>query len=520
MRAPLNHGENLMNDESSRPPSHNRRRFLLAAGAGAGSMVATERALAQPLACTAPPPVWDATVDVLVIGSGFAGCAAAAAAAEAGSSVAVLEKMPQAGGNSAINLGDFAAWDSSLHLRQKLNLGDDSAAQHARDVLAAGDGYSDPALVDTLVNGAPAALDWMVARGGLQLRELLHRQGASAYRMHYGPRGRGSDYVDALRRIAAAHGAQFHFEQPVTRLWREVRRAVSGVETHGPQGIRQWRARRGVIIASGGFSADVAMRSAFRPILTDTYNTTNHRGATGEMIRLAQSIGADALQLAFIEVHPYGDPESGALDTATSYALQIRRNGAMLVAKHGKRFVNEMAPHDFVSRQQVASGGKPTFTIFNQAMLDQQDAARNRDELPGLIERGRIFRAETLRELAARASIDAALEATAQRYAVMLRERKDADFNRPFAADVSPFDSGPWYAIRNWPSVHHTMGGLRIDRAARVIDIFGQPIPRLYAAGEVTGGIHGAARIGGNSSADPVVFGRIAGSGAARETAA
>jgi fumarate reductase flavoprotein subunit len=101
----------------------------------------------------------------------------------------------------------------------------------------------------------------------------------------------------------------------------------------------------------------------------------------------------------------------------------------------------------------------------------------------------------------------------------MLRDRKDPEFNRPFATNVALFDGGPWYAIPNWPSVHHTMGGLRIDTAARVIDLWGRAIPRLYAAGEVTGGIHGAARIGGNSSADPVVFGRIAGSGAARETA-
>ncbi len=512
-----------MAEDYRKPLSHGRRNFLLTAGSAGIAAAATDGAFAQPAADgRTPPATWDATVDVLVIGSGFAGCAAAAAAAEAGSSVAVLEKMPNAGGNSAINLGDYAAWDSALHLRQKFNLGDDSAAQHAIDVLQAGDGYSDPALVDTLVNGAPSALDWMIQRGGLKLRDVIHRQGLSAYRMHYAPSGRGIDYVEALRRIAAPHGAQLHFEHAVSRLWRrDAAGPVLGVEARTPQGLRQLRARRGVVIATGGFSADVAMRAAFRPILTTAYNTTNHRGATGELIRLAQAIGADALQLEFIEVHPYGDPVTGALDTATSYALQIRRSGAMLVAKNGKRFVNELAPHDFVSRQEVATGAKPTFTIFNQAMLAQQDAERNRVELPKLIEQGRILRAGTLRDLAAQTGIAAAmLEETAQRYAQMLRERKDPEFNRPFAADVALFAEGPWYAIRNWPAVHHTMGGLRIDSTARVIDIWGRPIPRLYAAGEVTGGIHGAARIGGNSSADPVVFGRIAGNRVAAEAAA
>ena len=502
------------------PYRRQRRQFLLAAG-GAGIAAATSaRALAQAADGRALPAAWDATFDVIVIGSGFAGCAAAAAAAEGGSAVAVLEKMPVIGGNSAINLGDFAAWDSSLHLRRKLNLGDDSPAQHARDILEAGEGYNNPLLVDVLVNGAPAALDWMIERGGLNVRELLHRQGLLNYRMHYGPSGRGIDYVEALRRIADAHNTRFHFEHAVSRLWRrDADGAVAGVEVRTPQGTQQWRARRAVVIAAGGFGADIAMRTAFRPILTAAYNTTNHRGATGEMIRLAQAVGADALQLAFIEVHPYGDPATGALDTATSYALQIRRSGAMLVAKSGRRFVNENAPHDYVSRKELATGERPTFTIFNQAMLLQQDAERNRIELPQLIERGRILRADSLRELAAAAGIAPALEDTAQRYAQMLRERKDPDFSRPFAANVALFDGGPWYAIPNWPSVHHTMGGLRIDNAARVIDIWGRAIPRLYAAGEVTGGIHGAVRIGGNSSADPVVFGRIAGSGAARESA-
>ena len=507
-----------MTDDLSR--LRERRRFLLAAGAAGVAATGATHALAQPADGRAPPAQWDATVDVIVIGTGFAGCAAAAAAAESGATVAVLEKMPVAGGNSAINLGDYAAWDSSLHLRRKFNLGDDSAAQHARDILEAGDGYNDPALVNALVNGAPAALDWMIERGALKLRDVIHRQGSSNYRMHYGPSGRGSDYIEALRRIADTHKARFHFEHAVSRLWRkDVDGPVSGVEVKTPQGLQQWRARRAVIIAAGGFGADVAMRAAFRPILTGAYNTTNHRGATGEMIRLAQAIGADALQLEFIEVHPYGDPATGALDTATSYALQIRRSGAMLVAKNGKRFVNELAPHDHVSRMEMATGERPTFTIFNEAMLQQQDAERNRIELPQLIERGRILRAGTLRDLAAAAGIAAALEDTAQRYAQMLRERKDPDFNRPIAANVALFDGGPWYAIPNWPSVHHTMGGLRIDVAARVIDLWGRAIPHLYAAGEVTGGIHGAARIGGNSSADPVVFGRIAGSSAAHETA-
>jgi urocanate reductase len=472
-----------------------------------------------PFGCGKLPTSWDTTVDVIVIGSGFAGCAAAAAAAEAGSTVAVLEKMPQAGGNSAINLGDFAAWDSSLKLRQKHHLGEDSAVQHATDILRAGEGYSDPVLARALAEGAPAALDWMIERGGLKLRDHITRQGLFGYRMHHAASGCGIDYVDALHRIAGQHGARFYVGHTVMRLLRAHADApIAGIEVQTADGMHRWHARRAIVIASGGFSADVAMRKIFRPILTDAYNNTNHPGATGEVIRCAQAIGAEVLHLEFIEVHPCGDPATGALDAATSCALQVRRSGAMLVAKNGRRFVNEFASHDFVARQEIATGAKPTFTICNQAQLN---AEPGRTELPELIQQGRILRAEALRELAARAGIDpAALEETAQRYAQALRERKDPDFNRPISADTVAFETGPWYAIPNWPSVHHTMGGLRIDSSARVMDILGRPIPRLYAAGEVTGGIHGAVRLGGNSSAAPVVFGRIAGKCAAAEPAA
>jgi urocanate reductase len=124
-----------------------------------------------------------------------------------------------------------------------------------------------------------------------------------------------------------------------------------------------------MVLASGGFAADVAMRQLFRPGLTEAYNTTNHPGATGETIRLAQAIGADALHLAFIEVHPFAHPESGALDAATLYALRLRRQGAIVVSSAGQRFVDEAAPHDIISHASVVSGARPTYTIFNEAML-------------------------------------------------------------------------------------------------------------------------------------------------------
>jgi urocanate reductase len=112
---------------------------------------------------------------------------------------------------------------------------------------------------------------------------------------------------------------------------------------------------------------------------------------------------------------------------------------------------------------------------------------------------------------------DHALAATAERFSGFLSAGSDVDFARPLTSAMLPLANGPFYAILHWPAVHFTSGGLRIDPRARVIDIWGVPIPRLYAAGENTGGIHGMGRVGGNSTAAPIVFGRIAGAEAAAQ---
>ncbi|HJU16333.1 MAG TPA: flavocytochrome c [Stellaceae bacterium] len=464
-----------------------------------------------------PPRRWHAAADVLVIGAGFAGFAAAASAASAGSTVTIVEKGTQYGGNSVLGLGDYAAWDDARHRRAAAGLGEDSAEHHAADALAAGRHYGDPALVATMAREAPAGLDWMVAEGGLRLREALHRQGGGAFRMHLADSGR--DYVEALRAIAVRHGARLHTGMRLARIWRQQSEGpVVGVAVETAEGPRHLAAHKAVILATGGFAADVAMRRSFRPNLTESYNTTNHPGATGEAIRLAQAIGADALHLAFIEVHPFADPESGALDAATLYALRLRRHGAIVVSRAGRRFANEEAPHDEVSRAAIATGMRPAYAIFTEAILAQLGEERSAAEIADMLARGRIRRAATLAKLAAALDLPgAALAETARRFDGFLAAGSDSDFARPLRPGMLPLTEGAYYAIPHWPAVHFTAGGLRIDPQARVIDLWGRPIPRLYAAGEVAGGLHGMGRVGGNSTAAPIVFGRIAGREAAAE---
>ncbi|HQM30442.1 MAG TPA: flavocytochrome c [Syntrophales bacterium] len=470
------------------------------------------------------PAKWDETWDVVIIGSGFAGLAAAAEAAGAGAKTVILEKMPIYGGNSIINGGGYGAWDDKLHLRKKLNLGDDSVKQHFDDTLKGGDYFNIPELVDVLVKESPAALNWMIDEGGLKLREVLTRGGGhTAYRCHFSETMWGKDYTEALKKIAEKRGAKMVLNSQVTWIWRkdaDPKSPVLGVEVKRGKKILNLKAKKAVVLASGGFGRDIKMRMEQFPKLTDAFNSTNHKGATGEMIRYAQAVGADALHLNFIQLYPFADPETGTLDTPAVFPFSGPGRGAIYVSKNGKRFVSELERRDVCAFAQTNMGAamKPTYTIFSADMVPLM--GYKPAELEAGLKKGRFVPANSIAELAKKIGIpEAALVETVNKHNQYLKDGKDPDFNKPITKAMLPLDKGPFYAVAQWPAVHHTMGGLRINKNAQVIDLFGSVIPRLYAAGEVAGGVHGSNRLGTNATADCVVFGRISGTNAAKEKA-
>jgi len=386
-----------------------------------------------------------------------------------------------------------------------------------QDTLKGGDFYNYPELVEVMVKSAPEATNLLMDEG-VKVRDTLPRMGGhSAYRTYMAVEGVGRGITEPMKKVAEKRGAKIRLGTQVSWIWRkDADSPVLGVEVTKDKKKSNIKIKRALVLASGGFSRDVKMRMTFNPSLVAEYNCTNQPGATGEMIRYAQAIGADAIQLEFIQLYPCAEPETGMLDTPAVYPYTGTGYGLIYVNKSGKRFVSELERRDVVSNAQIKSGVKPTYSIFSEQII--QKLAVPKAEIEKGMSKGRIWKTDTISELAGKLGIPAdALQETIKKHNKFIEDGKDLDFNKPITKNMLPLVEGPFYAVAQWPSVHHCCGGLRINTSAQVIDIWGKPITRLYAAGEVCGGVQGSNRLGGNATTDCIVFGRIAGTNAGKE---
>jgi len=358
----------------------------------------------------------------------------------------------------------------------------------------------------------------MIDEGDLKLKDILSRVGGhSAYRGHATLEGMGRGYIEALQKIATRNGVgRTQLNTKLNWIWRQDPSGpVLGVEVETPRLKRNIKIRKALVLAAGGFSRDLKMRQMFNPNITAAYNCTNQPGATGEVIRYAQAIGADALQLCFIQLYPTADPDNGMLDAYALYPSRSPSLGGVFVDIRGKRFVSEVERRDVVAHAEIGTGAKRTFSVFTAKMVPHITA---QEEVNKGVAAGRVWKADTLADLAKKMDVPgAALQETIAKHNQYLKTGKDPEFNKSFTPQMMSIEEGPFYGIAQWPSVHHCMGGLRINTSAQVIDIWGDPIPRLYAAGEVAGGVHGDNRLGVNAIPTAMVFGRIAGTNAAKE---
>ena len=447
----------------------------------------------------------DGTCDMVIVGAGGAGLSAAVAAAETnnGLKIVVLEKEAIIGGNTNSSTGGINAAETDI--QKELGI-EDSKKLFYDDIMSGGNYENIPSLVENLVEHAPVTISWLTGLG-VDLTDVGLMGGSSEKRTHR-PKGGtaiGPHLMKVLKEATTNKGIEIRTSNKVTGLLTAVDGSVTGVKVENANGSAYTLAAKAVIIATGGFGANLDMVTSLQPSLKG-FATLNHPGATGDAFGWVTAIGGATIQMANIQIHPTAEATNHILITEA-----VRGNGAILVNHESKRFCNEMDTRDVVSAAILAQTQGEAFLIFDQGVrksLASIETYANQH----LLKEG-----ATVAELAQAIGVPAAdLEATLNRYNTYQKEGVDKDFGRSATGMTASLVTAPYYAVRVTPAIHHTMGGLSVNTDTQALRADGTPIPGLYAAGEVTGGLHGANRLGGNGVADIVVNGRLAGINAGR----
>ncbi|WP_319562568.1 flavocytochrome c [Marispirochaeta sp.] len=441
----------------------------------------------------------DISVDIAVIGSGGAGLSAAIEAKNAGAQVIIIEKLSVAGGNTNYATGGLNAAETRFQEEQGI---EDSAELFFEDTMKGGKNINNPELVKVLTSRSNETVDWLTDLGA-DLSDVGRLGGASVNRTHRPKGGKavGAHVTGTLQKVAEAAGVEIRLDNKAVALIHKSS-TVTGVEVESPEG-RYTITAKAVILATGGFGASQEKIVQYKPELKG-FGTTNHPGATGDALDLVKGLNVALVDIEQIQTHPTVVPVRNTMITEA-----VRGNGAILVNRDAERFVSELETRDVVSDAELAQEGETAFLLFDQGVRDSL-AAIEKYANSGLLTEG-----SSLEELATAMDMDAAvLEETVAAYNSYVAAGTDPDYGR--ANMPRQLTTAPYYMVEVGPAVHHTMGGIKIDTEARVIDKDGTPVPGLYAAGEVTGGVHGANRLGGNAMADITTFGRIAGLSAAQ----
>ena len=486
--------------------------------------------------------------DIVIVGAGGAGMTAAITAAEAGRSVVIVESQAMVGGNSVRATGGMNAADTpnqdenefteAAGVEKTLQTAASEWADHEvitalaatvaeqwaeyqanpvgyfdsaelmeLDTLIGGHGINDPALVETLCTNSADAIAWL-GEQGIELTSVGAAGGASVKRIHRPLDDEGlvisvgSYIIPRLQSKCEELGVEILLNTTANKILTDADGAAVGIEATDKDGATVTVNAKAVVLASGGFGANLDMVTEYKPEL-EGFMTTNAAGAQGQGIDMAVAIGAGTVDMDQIQIHPTVEYNSSHLITEG-----LRGDGAILVNTEGKRFIDEVATRDVVSAAEIAQPGSFSWLIIDQDMVDVSSV------IQGYIENGYTFSGETYEELAEAIELDPAVFAeTMNNWNAAVAAGVDEEFGR--TSFVDPLDTAPFYAIKVTAGIHHTMGGLTINPQTQVLAGDGTVIDGLYAAGEVTGGVHGGNRLGGTAVADFVVFGRIAGEQAA-----
>ena len=433
--------------------------------------------------------------DIVIIGAGGAGLAAAIEGVQNGAKVIVLEKMGVAGGNTTSATGGLNAAETKI--QKELGI-EDTKEQFYADTMKGGYNKNDPALVRKMVDKAAETVDWLMSFG-VDLSDVGKMAGSTNKRTHrpQGGAAVGAHMVSVMETEALKIGVDLRKNSKVIDIIKEENKPAGVVvETNGQ---RYTIAAKAVIIATGGFGANPDMVVKYKPEL-EGFGTTNHKGATGDAFAWIEKFGGALTQMDEIQTHPTVVPGNGLMITEA-----VRGNGAIMVNREGNRFCSEMATRDVMSKAILNQTGKTAYLVFDMGVRKSLKA------IEGYVKQGLLTEGETPEALAQKLGIPAeSFASTIASYNQIQASGNDAEFGRKASEMPRPLTEGPYYAVEVGPAIHHTMGGIKITPNAEVLDTNGNVIPGLYAAGEVTGGVHGGNRLGGNAVADICVYGKIA----------
>lgn len=466
------------------------------------------------------PVKWNETKEFVIIGTGFAGLAAALEAHQGGmksDQILILEKMSFPGGNSVINGGAVAAAGTDMQKAEGIK---DSPDLLYADIVKAGGGLAHPELARHIADESVENFYWLRDKIGVKFKAVTYHGGHSVKRSHAVESNSGAGFILPMLERLKEVGIKPQLRTKVEQLIVNDKGCVEGVKartgyTFGKEEsgkVVYIRATKGVLLATGGFSQNVKMRMSHDPRLTAAFTSTNQPGATGETIQQAQEIGANTIQMDWIQLGPWTSPDEQGFGVAPLFVESAVGYGPMIDPATGKRFVKETGNRK-VRADAIVAIGHPCLIYTSAVNAKANIIGKNMtDELyKHAREAGVVKEYPTLKAMAEDLKIPFdQLKKTNDDFNSYMKAKKDPEFDCMIFDNAVPNEEGPFLAVRLWPRVHHCMGGLEINNKAEVLSCRGEPIKGLYAAGEVTGGVHGMVRLGTVAVADCMIFGRTA----------
>lgn len=453
-----------------------------------------------------------ARVDLLVLGGGLAGHAAALQAAARGAHVLLAEKTEHFGGSTVQSSGSFAFAGT----RAQSDAGfEDSGATMGEDIVKASGGLADRALVDVYLQGQRDAYEWLVAQG-VTFHPVSLSSNQSVPRTHS---TEPHQLMDALhKRVIESNNISYVDKASASSLLVDSEGRVTGARLECVDGSHDVLAAEGVVLATGGFSRNAELIQKFAPRMGRALHLGGV-GNTGDGLLMAWKLGADLVDVAFVNgtfgISLANYPEDKPPEAENAILRLAIYRGGIAVNLNGERFADESISYKQIGELCLDQPRAVGFQIWDQKIMDQSVVAPNATDFEGALARGLVRQADSIRDLAAKVEIDPdKLTATVERYNHDVDAGRDSVFGRVSLGrgwgKLVRLDTPPFYIYPCTTGVLATYCGIRITPNMEVVDVFGRAIPNLYAAGEIVGGFHGSGYMSGSSLSKSVIFGRVA----------